>query len=115
MPVWRGGSIIYREFVMARIAVGGMQHETNTFAPARADYRAFAEGGEWPAIQHGDALFEAIAGANLPVQGAVAALRNAGHAVTPLTWAAASPSAQVTDDAFERIVGSICDGLQAAG
>ncbi|HRO61032.1 MAG TPA: M81 family metallopeptidase, partial [Burkholderiaceae bacterium] len=29
---------------MARIAVGGMQHETNTFAPTKADYAAFEDG-----------------------------------------------------------------------
>ena len=32
---------------MARIAVGGMQHETNTFAPSKADYAAFEDGGGW--------------------------------------------------------------------
>nr|MCU0806224.1 M81 family metallopeptidase [Burkholderiales bacterium] len=29
---------------MARIAVGGFQHETNTFAPSKADYHAFELG-----------------------------------------------------------------------
>lgn len=100
---------------MSVIAVGGMQHETNTFAPSPADYQAFEEGGGWPSIQTGDALFEAVAGANIPAQGAIGALRNAGHAIVPLTWAAASPSAHVTDDAFERIVGSLIDGLARAG
>ncbi|MEO6269313.1 MAG: M81 family metallopeptidase, partial [Lautropia sp.] len=28
-----------------RIAVGGMQHETNTFAPSRAGLDAFVKGG----------------------------------------------------------------------
>ena len=92
---------------MARIAIGGMQHETNTFAPSKADYAAFEAGGGWPSIQRGDTLFEAVAGANIPVQGAIDALRARGHAMVPLTWAAASPSAQVTRDAFERIVGDL--------
>jgi len=100
---------------MAVIAVGGMQHETNTFAPAKADYRAFEEGGGWPSIQRGESLFEAVAGANIPVQGAIEALRTAGHALVPLTWAAASPSAHVTRDAFERIVGDLIERLRAAG
>lgn len=100
---------------MARIAVAGMQHETNTFAPSRADYQAFEHGGGWPSIQHGDAMLEAIDGANIPAQGAVTTIHNNGHRVVPLTWASASPSAHVTDDAFERIVGAICDGLHAAG
>ncbi|MEM7406370.1 MAG: M81 family metallopeptidase [Pseudomonadota bacterium] len=100
---------------MALIAVGGMQHETNTFAPSLAEYEAFAAGGGWPAMQRGEALFEAVDGANIPIQGAVTALRAAGHALAPLSWAAASPSAHVTDDAFERIVGDICTRLEAAG
>jgi microcystin degradation protein MlrC len=100
---------------MARIAVGGMQHETNTFAPSKADYRAFELGGGWPAVQRGEPLFEAVAGANIPVQGAIAALRAAGHVPVPLVWAAASPSAHVTTDAFERIAGGLLDALREAG
>ncbi len=100
---------------MGVIAVGGMQHETNTFAPSPADYQAFEQGGGWPGIQRGEALFDAVAGANIPVQGAITAFRAANHRVMPLTWAAASPSAQVTDDAFERIAGSLIDDLKAAG
>ncbi len=99
---------------MAQIAIGGMQHETNTFAPTKASYEAFERGGGWPSVQYGEPVFEAVAGANLPVQGAITAFRGAGHQLIPLAWAAASPSAHVTDDAFERIVGGICDGLRAA-
>jgi microcystin degradation protein MlrC len=108
MALWEGNG-------MAVIAIGGMQHETNTFAPTRADYRAFEDGGGWPPVQRGESLFEAVAGANIPVQGAIEALRAKGHALVPLTWAAASPSAQVTEEAFERIVGDLVQRLKAAG
>jgi len=97
------------------IAVGGMQHETNTFAPSQADYRAFEQGGGWPPVQFGESLFAAVEGANIPVRGAIDALRAANHRLVPLAWAAASPSAQVTDDAFERIVGELIARLRAAG
>ncbi|NBT00927.1 MAG: M81 family peptidase [Betaproteobacteria bacterium] len=99
---------------MARIAIGGMQHETNTFAPTKASYRAFEQGGGWPGVQRGDSMFEALAGANIPAQGAIEAFRAQGHRLIPLTWAAASPSAHVTQDAFERIVGSIEEDLRKA-
>ena len=99
---------------MARIAVGGMQHETNTFAPTKASYAMFEQGGGWPTPQYGESLFEAVAGANLPVEGAIQRLRSTNHSVVPLAWAAASPSAQVTDDAFERIVGGLTDLLKKA-
>jgi len=72
---------------MAVIAVGGMQHETNTFAPSKAYYQAFKEGGGWPSVQSGEPLFDAVAGANIPVQGAITALRNGGHSLVPLACA----------------------------
>ncbi|NDH58294.1 MAG: M81 family peptidase, partial [Betaproteobacteria bacterium] len=99
---------------MARIAIGGMQHETNTFAPSKATYQAFEQGGGWPSVQVGASMFEALEGANIPAQGAIEAFRAQGHQLLPLTWAAASPSAHVTRDAFERIIGSLEDGLKPA-
>jgi microcystin degradation protein MlrC len=41
---------------MALIAVGGFQHETNTFAPTKADYRAFEAGAGRPGVQFGAAV-----------------------------------------------------------
>jgi len=97
---------------MARIAIGGMQHETNTFAPSKADYAAFEAGGGWPGVQYGEALFGAVEGANIPAAGAIQALRAQGHALVATAWAAASPSAQVTSGAFERIVGELISRLR---
>ena len=100
---------------MARIAIGGMQHETNTFAPSKADYPAFEAGGGWPGVQYGEPLFDAVGGANIPAAGAIQALRSSGHTLVGTAWAAASPSAQVTDAAFEKIVGGLLANLEAAG
>ena len=100
---------------MARIAIGGFQHETNTFAPARADYAAFEAGGGWPGVQAGEAIFSAVEGANIPAAGAIEALRARGHRLVPTVWAAASPSGPVTAHAFERIAGGIAERLTAAG
>jgi microcystin degradation protein MlrC len=97
---------------MARIAVGGMQHETNTFAPSKADYAAFEAGGGWPGVQYGEPVFAAVAGANIPAAGAIDALRAQGHQLVATAWGAASPSAQVTTDAFERIVSGLISNLR---
>ena len=59
---------------MARIAIGGMQHETNTFAPTKADLTAFDHGGGWPALYRGPSGPRRVAGANIPVAGAIEAL-----------------------------------------
>ena len=99
---------------MARVAVAALQHETNTFAPTKADLQAFVHGGGWPALTFGEPVLDAVAGANIPLRGAVDALHAARHRLVPLVCAAASPSAHVTDDAFEHIAGGLIERLRAA-
>ena len=100
---------------MSVIAVGGFQHETNTFAPSKADYAAFEQGGGWPPLTYGADIAPRVADANIPAAGAIAALHALGHKTIGLVWGAASPSAQVTRDAYERIVGDMLARLAAAG
>lgn len=99
---------------MARIVYGGFQHETNTFAPDLADWAAFKAGGGWPGIVSGSAVWPTLKGANIPAAGFVAAAMAAGDETIPSTWAAASPSAHVEQQTYERIVGMILDGIQSA-
>jgi microcystin degradation protein MlrC len=99
---------------MARIAIGGFQHETNTFAPSKADYAAFEDGGGWPGVQFGASIFPAVEGANIPAEGAIQALRAMGHTLVGTAWGAASPSAHVTDDAFDRIAQGLLSNLKDA-
>lgn len=100
---------------MTRIAIGGFQHETNTFAPTMADYEAFVKSGGWPSVVTGNTLFEEMEGRNISAAGFIEGARASGHDLVPTTWAAASPSAQVTDEAFERIASKILDGIREAG
>jgi microcystin degradation protein MlrC len=100
---------------MGLIAVGGFQHETNTFAPSKADYAAFESGGGWPPLQFGADIAPRLAGANIPATGAIDTLHAAGHRTIGLAWGAASPSAHVTEDAFERIMTEMIARLRAAG
>ena len=100
---------------MARIAIGGLHHETNTFAPLKATYEEFALGGGWPGLQRGQGFYPAFTGMNLPIAGAIEVLSGAGHTLLPLVWAAATPSAHVTEDAYERIVGMMLEDLRAVG
>ncbi|HEX6530322.1 MAG TPA: M81 family metallopeptidase [Burkholderiales bacterium] len=99
---------------MSRIAIGGFQHETNTFAPSKADYAAFEAGGGWPGVQYGEPIFGAVEGTNIPAAGAIAALRSLGHTMVGTAWGAASPSAHVTADAFEKIAGELVSRLKQA-
>ena len=100
---------------MARIAIGGFQHETNTFASTRAGFDEFARHDAWPALVRGPRLLEAVSGINLPIRGFMEAAREDGHELVPLTWCSAEPSSFVTEDAFERIAGMIAEDLAALG
>ena len=92
---------------MARIAVGGFQHETNTFAPQRATWDDFARADAWPGYVRGEELFGAIAGYNIPIAGAVETLRGLGHELVPLSWCSAPPSSYVDEDAYERVAAGV--------
>ena len=99
---------------MARIAIGGFQHETNTFAPLKAELADFEEPDEWPGLTRGADLFAATDGFNLPIAGFVAAARPAGHDLVPLCWCSATPSAHVTDKAFDAVAAMMTADLAAA-
>ncbi|MBM3554278.1 MAG: M81 family metallopeptidase, partial [Alphaproteobacteria bacterium] len=99
---------------MARILVGGFQHETNTFAPVKATYEAFVRGEGWPPLTRGPDVFTVFKGMNLPIAGAIEEFARLGHAVHPLLWCAWVPSGYVTEDAFERVVGEMLALVKAA-
>lgn len=95
---------------MARIAVGGFQHETNSFAPHRADFRHFAQQRDRPGLVRGEALIEALAGNTFATSGFLDALQP-GDTPVPLVWASGGAGGPVSDDAFERIVGEMVGEL----
>jgi microcystin degradation protein MlrC len=100
---------------MARIAVGGFQHETNTFAPLKATYRDFEMADGWPGLTEGAAIFDTFGGINLPIAGFLNRAKAAGHDLKPLLWCSASPSAHVERETYERIVSRLLDKVQEAG
>jgi microcystin degradation protein MlrC len=100
---------------MARIAVGGFQHETNTFAPTKATFEHFEMADGWPALTVGPALFDAVRGINLPAAGFAEAARQARHELVPLLWCSATPLAHVERAAYERIAGMMLEELRNAG
>lgn len=97
-----------------RIAVGGFQHETNTFAPVQATLDDFIAPDAWPGLVRGADLLDAIRGINLPAAGFVHAATGAHHTIVPLTWCSANPSAHVTRGAFERVAEMLIEDLRAA-
>ena len=99
---------------MARIAIGGFQHETNTFAPSLATLADFEADGPWPGLTTGPGLPDRVRGMNLPIAGFIDEAERTGHRLLPTTWGATSPSSYVTEHAYEHIAGLILDGLRAS-
>ena len=98
-----------------KILVAGYQHETNTFAPTKADWAAFNRGDSFPAFVHGQAMLDQLRGVNLPIGGFIDAARSRGWQLVPSSWCGAIPSAHVTEDAFERICASIMADVTRGG
>jgi microcystin degradation protein MlrC len=101
--------------LMTRIAVGGFLHETNTFAPTKATYDSFVQGGGWPPMSQGAKLLEKMRNINVGMAGFVPAAEAAGWELVPTVWCGAPPSAHVTRDAYERVADMLVGGIRAAG
>lgn len=95
-----------------RIAIGGMQHETNTFAPLLTDYEHFSTASAWPGLVQGNDLFSVMPGRNIPLSGFMEAAKN--WELVPLLWTFAEPAGYVTDDAFNRISSLLTTELKNA-
>ena len=97
-----------------RILIAGFQHETNTFAPSKATYASFERGEGFPAMARGQDVL-ALRDVNIPAGGFIQAATRYGWTLLPVIWTGASPSAHVTEDAFERIAGEIVDAARQGG
>jgi len=88
-----------------KIAIGGLQHETNTFASLPTTLNDFVQGAAWPGLTEGAAVLETFKNSNIPITGFIdAARQNAPHwDLYPLLWASAEPSGYVQQDAFDHL------------
>ncbi|MEM8813216.1 MAG: M81 family metallopeptidase [Pseudomonadota bacterium] len=100
---------------MSRIAIGGFQHETNTFSCKPSGYDVFVEADGWPGMTRGRQLFEALAGYNIGITGLLDGAAALGWEVVPLSWSYGGAGGKVTEDAFERISAMLLEDLARAG
>jgi microcystin degradation protein MlrC len=100
-----------------RIAIGGFQHESHSFAPLPTGWREFIRPGGFPGLQRPATLVETLRHTSVPCAGAIEVAEAAGVTIAPLTWCFANPAGPVTAEAFERIaalmVGALSDALDA--
>jgi microcystin degradation protein MlrC len=99
---------------MTRIATGGFLHETNTFAPTKASYDDFMHGGG-ATIADAANVLKIMRNINAGQAGFIEVAEAKGWEIVPTIACHASPSAHVTQDAFERIVGVMVERIKAAG
>ncbi|MCL4506079.1 MAG: M81 family metallopeptidase [Chloroflexi bacterium] len=95
---------------MTRIAIGGIIHETHTFAPERTGIEAFAQ----QTLVEGDALLQRLRDTPTSLGGALEGLAQAGYQSAPLLYAAATPSGTVTREAYETLLNNLLARLRAA-
>lgn len=86
-----------------KVLVGGFQHETNTFAPTKADWQAFLRGDSFPPFSQGEDMLAKLGESGFPIGGFVRAARERGWQLVPSAWMGATPSAHVTEDAWDNI------------
>jgi microcystin degradation protein MlrC len=97
-----------------RIAVGGFQHESHSFAPRPTRYEDFVHPGGFPGLCEGAAVLPAVHGTSVPLAGAVEVAQAEGVDIVPLAWGFANPAGPVQDEAFERIAALLCANLSRA-
>lgn len=97
-----------------RIAIGGMFHETHSFAPRTTEWADFVDPSGWPRLQRPATLIEELRHTAVPSAGAIKVAEEAGVTLLPLSWAFANPAGPVSAEAFERIAALILADLQAA-
>jgi microcystin degradation protein MlrC len=87
---------------MARIAVGGFHHETNTFVTPATDFAYFCSHRDRPPlVRRGDVLTW-LNGISFALSGFLQAMSK-DHEIVPLLWTSGGAGGMVTRDAFERI------------
>ncbi len=93
-----------------RIAIGGIMHESNTFAPMLTDRRRFEEGS----LTRGEALRTVWSEAHHEVGGFLAGAERNGYELAPTTMAWATPAGPVDDAVIDEVVDEIIDGCRRA-
>jgi microcystin degradation protein MlrC len=102
-----------------RIAIAGLQHETNTFAPGVTEAADFLTPGGWPRQVRGVGMISELSSTSVPTAGALDVLRRAKAQPVPLLWTIALPSGPVRHAAFtdlaDEIIARLSDALPVDG
>jgi len=98
---------------MARIAVAGFQHETNSFVADTTDFATFASHRDRPPLVRGEEVLRWLGETSFALSGFLNDMR-ARHTILPLLWTSGGAGGPVTAEAYERIAGELIGRLSAA-
>jgi microcystin degradation protein MlrC len=104
----------WKEDPILRIAVGGILHETNTFADGLTELAAFKIPGTFPGFLQGQEVLTALRGLGMCVGGYIAEAERLGMDLVPLIWTFALPSGTVRHAVYERLRGEFLESLRKA-
>lgn len=90
-----------------RIAVAGVFHETNSFAPNKTDLNAF----KWEWVQGKEEFFSRYEGTRTSMGGVLDAAEALNVELCPGLYTAATPSGMVTKEAIGEITQSVVDSI----
>src|SRR5271156_6024175 len=94
-----------------RIAIGGMMHESNTFASTVTDRVRFEEGR----LTWGDAMLPVWREAHHEMGGFIAGAEREGYELAPTVMAWATPSGPVDDRVLDEVVEGIIQRVRQSG
>ena len=93
-----------------RIAIGGISHETSTFAQTKTTLREFETGF---GLYRGEEILKRFRGANVCTGGFLDGAEKHGFEVVPLFWAFAYPSGLIVREDYEALKAELLDRLRA--
>jgi microcystin degradation protein MlrC len=96
---------------MVRIAIGGLMHESNTFAAGRTDVAAFAAGG----LETGDGIYARWGEAHHEVGGFFEGARQFGFDAVPTLMGTAIPAGPLTAEAYGELSDRLLTAIAGAG
>jgi microcystin degradation protein MlrC len=86
-----------------RIAVGGILHETNTFAEGLTELDHFVKPGAFPGLLRGQEVLDTLRGSRMCVGGFLETAERLRMQLVPLIWTFAHPSATVRHGVYEDL------------
>jgi microcystin degradation protein MlrC len=92
-----------------RIAIGGISHETSTFASTRTTLADFADGF---GLYRGTEILERFRGANICTGGFIDGAARHGFEIVPLLWCFAYPSGLIVAADYARLKTEFLERLQ---